>query len=88
MTANTTLDHDIAALAEQCGVDAITVQLAAEGVARRLAALFGGAEQAAEQMDAAAVAAAMNHYTASMRACTERALADPGQIIALLYARA
>lgn len=86
MNAATTLDQDFTALADQCGVDAMTVQLAAEGVARRLVALFGGAEQAAALMNDAAVGAALTHYTASMRRCAEQAAADPRQIIELLFA--
>ena len=90
MNAAATLDRNIEDLAAQCGVDAQTVQMAAEGVARRLVVLFGGAEQAAEQaaeqMSDTSVRAALTHYTDSMRRCAEQAAADPSQIIGLLLA--
>jgi hypothetical protein len=86
MNAAATLDRSIEDLAAQCSVDAHTVQMAAEGVARRLVALFGGAEQAAGQMSDTSVRAALTHYTDSMRRCAEQAAADPSQIIALLLA--
>ena len=86
MNAATTPVQDFEALAAMCGVDALTVQLAAEGVARRLVALFGGAEQAAAQMSDASVRAALSHYTEAMRGYAEQAAADPRQIIELLRA--
>lgn len=86
MNVQATLDQDIASLADQCGVDAMTVQQAAEGVARRLVALFGGAEQAAENMGADSVRAALSHYTETARQLAEQAIADPSQIIGMLYA--
>lgn len=85
MTEQTTIAQHIEQIAQQCGVDALTVQLAAEGVTRRLVALFGGAEQAAAGINGETVEAALLHYTNAMQQLGEQALADPSQIITQVY---